>query len=138
MPETNHETCPLCGGDVEIYAGACNFTKKIMTLDIKCMECGTCFKFRSSFERAPYEEAVQAWGRRAARNQVAEMCPHCENEVLMDWDVEKNGYQAYCPYCGKRLMLCDECIHAGDNPAGGCDYDSGTDSCCRRQDSEQH
>ena len=57
---------------------------------------------------------------------VTEWCPHCENEVEMRWDVETFGYKAFCPVCGKRLMLCDECRHSGE---GSCDYDNKTDSC---------
>ena len=48
---------------------------------------------------------------------VVEFCPHCETEVSMEWDVETYGYKAYCPYCGKRLMLCSEC-------GGDCDYEN--------------
>lgn len=57
---------------------------------------------------------------------VIEVCPHCENEIEMRWDTEALGYKAFCPVCGRRLMLCDECRHAGD---GACDYDGKTDSC---------
>lgn len=57
---------------------------------------------------------------------VTEVCPHCENEIEMRWNTEALGYKAFCPVCGRRLMLCDECRHS-DN--GGCDYDSRTDSC---------
>ena len=58
---------------------------------------------------------------------VTEVCPHCENEIEMRWSIEALGYKAVCPVCGKRLMLCDECLHAEDG--GHCDYDSKTDSC---------
>lgn len=61
---------------------------------------------------------------------VTEYCPECETEVTMQWDVKALGYKAFCPHCGKRLMLCSECRHRKD---GGfmydCDYDSETDSC---------
>lgn len=39
----------------------------------------------------------------------------------------KNG----CPYCGKRLMLCDECTHSSNDIP--CDYNSVVD-CCLRQE----
>lgn len=51
----------------------------------------------------------------------------------MNWDVKKQGYQTFCPVCGKRLMLCSECLDAEDNAHGMCDYDSDTDSCFRRK-----
>ena len=59
-------------------------------------------------------------------NIVTELCPHCEREVEMFWDTDANGFKAFCPYCGERLMLCDECLHSG---TGNCDYSNNTDSC---------
>ncbi len=62
---------------------------------------------------------------------VVEVCPHCDTEVELIWDVEDYGYKAYCPHCGGRLMLCDECRHGGEDGERvcACDYDSKTDSC---------
>lgn len=57
---------------------------------------------------------------------VTELCPHCENEIEMRWDTDTLGFKAFCPVCGQRLMLCDECQHSG---TGDCDYCSETDSC---------
>lgn len=65
------------------------------------------------------------------KETVVEMCPHCETEVEMVWDTERYGYNSFCPHCGERLMLCDECLHHGDEPAWICDYNSKTDSCRR-------
>jgi hypothetical protein len=59
-------------------------------------------------------------------NIVTELCPHCEREVEMFWDTDTNGFKAFCPYCGERLMLCDGCLHSG---TGNCDYSNNTDSC---------
>ena len=65
-------------------------------------------------------------------NVVDELCGNCDREVtLAGWDVETDGYKAYCPYCGEVLMLCDMCQHdryTGKH-LGGCDYSSKTDSC---------
>lgn len=60
---------------------------------------------------------------------VTETCPYCDSEVEMRWDTDKRGYKAYCPVCGNRLMLCDECLHSDD--CRGCDYNSLTDKCYR-------
>lgn len=61
---------------------------------------------------------------------VVEYCSNCETEVEMKWDVERDGYKAFCPYCGNRLMLCDECQHrTGGACTEDCDYDSTTDTC---------
>lgn len=63
------------------------------------------------------------------RRIVTEICPNCDNEVSMVWDVEQNGYKATCPYCGGRLMLCDECQHPSGIYSDDCDYDALTQSC---------
>lgn len=44
---------------------------------------------------------------------VTEYCAFCESEIEMKWNDEL-GYKAYCPFCGQRLMLCDECQHRFD------------------------
>ncbi len=60
---------------------------------------------------------------------VIELCQNCDTEVEMVWDVKKYGYKAFCPHCGERLMLCDECQHGDVEDADNCDYNSETDSC---------
>lgn len=68
---------------------------------------------------------VKRWTSR----EVTEICSTCMSEVTLHWKVEEDGYKAYCPYCGSRLMLCDICpIHEV------CGYDSETDSCPMMQD----
>lgn len=57
---------------------------------------------------------------------VTEYCPNCESEVEMVWNTETDGFKAFCPHCGKRLMLCDECKHSGTS---SCNYSRDTDSC---------
>lgn len=66
---------------------------------------------------------------------VTEACPHCEAEIEMRWDVDTRGYKAFCPVCGKRLMLCDACLHSGPDGIyiGKCDYCAETDSCYRNK-----
>lgn len=83
-----------------------------------------------SVEYAYYEAILQeaiGMGLEDRSFTVTEWCPHCESEIEMTWNVEDRGYKAFCPVCGKRLMLCDECQHADD--ALPCDYDRETDSC---------
>lgn len=58
---------------------------------------------------------------------VTEVCPNCDSEVEMRWNTDTMGYKAFCPICGKRLMLCDECRHTEGMP--GCDHDSKLDFC---------
>lgn len=60
---------------------------------------------------------------------VTEPCPHCGNEIEMRWNTDTLGFQAFCPVCGQRLMLCDECRHT--DPPLPCDYSSEADRCHR-------
>lgn len=63
---------------------------------------------------------------------VTEMCPHCEREVeIHGWNTDIDGFEATCPYCGNRLMLCDECQHQ-EVPVS-CDYCKRTDRCRMRK-----
>lgn len=54
--------------------------------------------------------------------ETTEVCPHCDSEVTLNWSVKDFGYAIYCPYCGQRMMLCDECTHAADNHEQKCDW----------------
>ena len=65
---------------------------------------------------------------------VTELCSNCEQEVeIHGWDTERDGYKAFCPYCGEVLMLCDECQHSEQRQP--CDFDANTDLCrYRRKD----
>lgn len=68
---------------------------------------------------------------------VAEWCPNCNTEIEMSWDVETLGYKAYCPVCGKRLMLCDACQHTPDGEyTDDCDYNTAKDTCKYNHDEE--
>ena len=61
---------------------------------------------------------------------VTEVCNNCMRAIEMVWDVHEDGYKAYCPVCGERLMLCDECRHDSNGDyTDDCDYDSSTDTC---------
>ena len=69
--------------------------------------------------------------------EVTEVCPHCETEITMLWDTTERGFQAHCPVCSKRLMLCDECQHTvcEDGEPHNCDYSAECDTCHRRKNS---
>ena len=55
-------------------------------------------------------------------NYIVEFCPHCETENEIRWDIETEGYEAFCPHCGKRIMICSECLRAEDNELQKCDW----------------
>lgn len=66
-----------------------------------------------------------------------EMCPHCEQEVKIRWNVNKDGFKAYCPHCGKRLMLCNACQHRYGESCDDCDYCGKTDTCRFNKNKEE-
>ena len=60
------------------------------------------------------------------KKEVVEVCPHCMREnIFKDWDIDSQGYMAKCQHCGHSIMLCDECMHADDNPKHICDWQDG-------------
>ena len=68
-------------------------------------------------------------------NTVVEMCPNCNREIKMVWNIKTDGYKAFCPHCGNRLMLCDECRHPDGEFCDQCDYNSVTDTCKHSKES---
>jgi hypothetical protein len=63
--------------------------------------------------------------------EEVEMCPHCMSENIIQWDVEKDGYEVKCQHCGEKIMLCDACYHSDDNHMMKCDWCEGIG--CRRK-----
>lgn len=59
-------------------------------------------------------------------NDIVEQCPKCGNLVRLKWDVERDGYTIYCPYCGYRMMLCSMC---NVRDSGECGWNSETGKC---------
>lgn len=54
------------------------------------------------------------------------LSPKCGNEVWLKWDVERDGYTIYCPYCGYRMKLCSMCdVRDG----GKCDWNPDNEKC---------
>lgn len=64
MPDLKTLTCPFCAGEIDERGGQCNYGKKIMTLDLKCKQCGTIIKFKSKWVENPYKEAIEAFNQR--------------------------------------------------------------------------
>lgn len=94
-------------------------------------------KYRRKFRKQKQNADRLAGAKRLYRSEVARLrkrvalledgyvvawCIRCESQVVMLWDVEKEGCSSYCPHCGSRMMLCDSC-------QGECDYDYGNDTC---------
>ena len=94
--------------------------------DCRVIELSVTEKWHDNLMR-PLDDALRHQNDPAV---VTEVCPNCDAEVKLRWDVKKDGYKAFCPHCGARLMLCDECQHRpGGGCTGDCDYDSNTDTC---------
>lgn len=55
--------------------------------------------------------------------EAVEVCPYCDSENTYPMrEVNKYGYIAECQHCGKRIFLCDECMHSEDNPTMSCNW----------------
>lgn len=68
---------------------------------------------------------------------ISEICPHCENENTLYWNEAKDGYKAFCPHCGKKMMMCSACLNAADNIMQRCNWDEIAQSCFRCEDKEE-
>ena len=78
------KSCPFCGGEIEERGGQCNYGKKTMTLDLKCKQCETIFKFKSKWNENPYQEAVAAFNRRTNVNEtpISPTSKWCDNQSV--------------------------------------------------------
>lgn len=48
--------------------------------------------------------------------EVHEVCPYCDNEICLRWDIETMGMMAYCPICSNEMLLCSQCeLQSCDN-----------------------
>ena len=126
--EIKLKPCPFCGADAALYVddgvrvicqncGATSATKKDML--------GLHGVAGNATASVIYKWNQRAFGNMGVPEEVTEVCPYCESEVTLHWNVKDRGYKAYCPVCGKKLMLCSACHDNGY----GCDYNSKTDKC---------
>lgn len=74
------------------------------------------------------ETAKKQESPESSRNRVTEFCPHCNEEITMEWDVKENGYQVFCARCGWKLMICSECLYEEDL----CDWSERKGYCYRQ------
>lgn len=67
--------------------------------------------------------------------EAVEVCPYCDTEnIYLNYNADSQGYIAICDNCGLAIFLCDECLHAEDNPGRKCDWkDFGTFRECFRR-----
>lgn len=57
-------------------------------------------------------------------DKVTVLCYHCDKEMTVRWDISKKGLEVFCPYCGKKMMLCDYCPATFNERT--CDYSNGS------------
>lgn len=60
---------------------------------------------------------------------ITEKCNRCGREITLPWNVKKDGLAVHCPFCGKKIMLCDYCPAGQEDSKQWCDYDRKTDLC---------
>lgn len=85
--------------------------------------------FLEQIQDAAEEELQMDFTEFPETEEVTEYCSECDREVTMNWNVKKDGLKAFCPHCGKRLMLCSCCPATDNDQPVGCDYNQKTDSC---------
>ena len=128
---------PTWGGDITAYIPGAKLEMRKALDDPRYQVKGFCaggvfIADRVMLTAISYEDIEKALSIRNDVDQscmVTEICPHCESEIEMRWNTDTMGFKEFCPVCGRRLMLCDECRHCPD--AGSCDYDRDSDSCKR-------
>lgn len=57
-----------------------------------------------------------------SNEEITELCPFCDFEITVNWDPETQGYEIFCPNCGRKILLCDACMHAEDGGVVICDW----------------
>lgn len=103
--------CPQCNHELEYDA-----------------VCPNCF-FDLEVKEKTYLELCAERGWNPSLEEATEYCPHCESEVTVPFYCEDPNFKSKCPNCGKRLMICSECINTY-----GCDWDDpkyGKKGCCK-------
>ena len=55
--------------------------------------------------------------------EQTEICPFCDSEnSYPGYDPEVSGYVTTCSDCGRKIFLCDACLHADDNTGAICNW----------------
>ena len=63
---------------------------------------------------------------------VSELCPKCDTEITVSWDVDTDGFEIFCPNCGEPMVLCSACHDREDEEDGCyCMWDDDQQSCPR-------
>ena len=132
--------CSCCGSKERIWYSASDVNDAVKRgwnsygTVLYCPKCSATWEERNGTDRkmSGAENTVKLMDELAEKQKpktVTEFCSECDREITTEWDVETDGYKTYCPSCGNRLMLCDECQHRKGYYHDDCDYDGSTDTC---------
>lgn len=73
----------------------------------------------------------EIWKDEYFAEELAEHCPHCDEEVEVYHSILKQGFKYICPNCGQPDHFCSLCTHAEDNPEHYCDWNKENGECWR-------
>lgn len=73
----------------------------------------------------------EIWKDEYFAEELAEHCPHCDEEVEVYHSILKQGFKYICPNCGQPDHFCSLCSHAEDNPEHYCDWNKENGECWR-------
>lgn len=73
----------------------------------------------------------EIWKDEYFNEELAEHCPHCDEEVEVFHSILKQGFKYICPNCGMPDHFCSLCTHAEDNPEHYCDWKEENGECWR-------
>ena len=73
----------------------------------------------------------EIWKDEYFAEELAEHCPHCDEEVEVYHSILKQGFKYICPNCGQPDHFCSLCTHAEDNPEHYCDWNEENGECWR-------
>lgn len=110
--------------ELRISPAECTFDKWIQSV-YTCMDTDGLFDYavRHGYEWKRPDEP-KGWCASEDGYEI-EYCPHCEAENEIRWDINEDGFEAYCPHCGKKMMLCDACSHKYGEFYSDCDWCEG-------------
>lgn len=73
---------------------------------------------------------MNSFARKILSRLSTEMCSYCGTEITLEWNVKRDGFRIYCPFCGMKISLCDECQHRDDEEyMDDCNYNAITGKC---------
>lgn len=41
--------------------------------------------------------------------EIEEVCSQCDGLINTNWNLKEHGYVMYCPFCGTKVYLCNQC-----------------------------